>query len=691
MVHLGSKQGPIEAKSLSSITTLASNPPKYPRNPTQQPLEPLVLYIVRVPGSRDVFLTPLKPATKSSISAEAIKSSLYYLHVSTEEDEAIRQTIEEERQAERQYAEENPTSQAGDLARLNNVRRKPVPGGGGVSAAQTENTPPPPLPQRPPLQVGQDGMGPGVSQGNMAGSPHRPRSGGNHTDGAGDFTEPRKPLVPRRPLPQLPNDSDQGLSPVSHVNRDPSPRRWSAAPVSPATPVPSGLRAEQLDTSTGRFSLDSRRPEILSGTNSPREGGRTPTNFLQRPSQPATSRRSFDGPRDNGIPRFHVTLIRRDPSYGSQWNVGTISNQESASLGDDSSIDLEISTPAYKNFARQDEPLSLAELGINLPSAMQNRSNSSLPVPQIPSEPSSRKSSAAPVPLKFTRRVSLLPAYRSHHRFSSSNDSNDPTSARDQSPIKSPTAKTKGVYTFTSLWNGTCAFSMSVNGRSLKCKHTIAEPSSNFTTGGQSASPTMTAAELRFNLPAFPSTNTAANRGRHRADKPRQYHQFQQQEQQPRPPFARNNNDRPGSSGSEAGDKRISISNFFHPPPKHQDRSQSHSPSRFRAHFQNHHHNNNNQHPRPPPQPPRPQISALNTNLPNHQSHNSNNNATPDPFTSPDHDPDRLDLGLARERAGGGLRGKSAKLGKLIINDEGQKMLDLVVAACMGVWWKYYE
>lgn len=55
-----------------------------------------------------------------------------------------------------------------------------------------------------------------------------------------------------------------------------------------------------------------------------------------------------------------------------------------------------------------------------------------------------------------------------------------------------------------------------------------------------------------------------------------------------------------------------------------------------------------------------------------------------------DSDEDRLDLSLARENAGGGLRGKSAKLGKLVIEDEGIKMLDLVVAACMAVWWRGY-
>lgn len=52
MAQVASGQGPVEARSLSSITAIASNPPAYPRNPTQQPLDPLVLYIVRVPGSR---------------------------------------------------------------------------------------------------------------------------------------------------------------------------------------------------------------------------------------------------------------------------------------------------------------------------------------------------------------------------------------------------------------------------------------------------------------------------------------------------------------------------------------------------------------------------------------------------------------------------------------------------------------
>lgn len=50
-----------------------------------------------------------------------------------------------------------------------------------------------------------------------------------------------------------------------------------------------------------------------------------------------------------------------------------------------------------------------------------------------------------------------------------------------------------------------------------------------------------------------------------------------------------------------------------------------------------------------------------------------------------------IDLSLGQERAGGGLYGKRAKLGKLIIDDLGLRMLDLTVAANMALWWRAYE
>jgi hypothetical protein len=51
----------------------------------------------------------------------------------------------------------------------------------------------------------------------------------------------------------------------------------------------------------------------------------------------------------------------------------------------------------------------------------------------------------------------------------------------------------------------------------------------------------------------------------------------------------------------------------------------------------------------------------------------------------------KLDLSLGQERAGGGFGGKQAKLGKLIVHPDGVAMLDLLVAANIGLWWRAWE
>ena len=82
------------------------------------------------------------------------------------------------------------------------------------------------------------------------------------------------------------------------------------------------------------------------------------------------------------------------------------------------------------------------------------------------------------------------------------------------------------------------------------------------------------------------------------------------------------------------------------------------------------------------------------------KKHSSSSLQTPDPaslssangyFASKIELEDRLDLTLGQEHAGGGFGGKQAKLGKLIISNEGLLMLDLVVAANMALWWRVYE
>jgi len=69
----------VQADSLSPIMNLADHPPQY-INPNAPVLSSLILYIVRVPGSQDLFLTTLHPL-QSTVTAEDINACLYYIHI----------------------------------------------------------------------------------------------------------------------------------------------------------------------------------------------------------------------------------------------------------------------------------------------------------------------------------------------------------------------------------------------------------------------------------------------------------------------------------------------------------------------------------------------------------------------------------------------------------------------------------
>jgi len=76
--------------------------------------------------------------------------------------------------------------------------------------------------------------------------------------------------------------------------------------------------------------------------------------------------------------------------------------------------------------------------------------------------------------------------------------------------------------------------------------------------------------------------------------------------------------------------------------------------------------------------------------------HGSSDHSLPDSDTPGDlpgyfDERGNIDLALGQERAGGGFHGKSAKLGKLIIEDMGLRMLDLTVATNLALWWRAYE
>jgi hypothetical protein len=170
-----------------------------------------------------------------------------------------------------------------------------------------------------------------------------------------------------------------------------------------------------------------------------------------------------------------------------------------------------------------------------------------------------------------------------------------------------------------------CTFSNGVDGKSLKCRHSL--PTTSSTQGDTSAG----AAELRFNLPWSGL----------------------------RP--------RDGNRQAVAEADKLPISQLLGKSSKEQWRRsmQTFKPKNWQS---------------------RPHSSTITEGQPIPGSQHTGP-ISPEPGSDDD---GRLSLKLGREKAGGGFKGHSAKLGKLILEDEGLKMCDLVVGACMGVWWQHY-
>ncbi|RAL08087.1 uncharacterized protein BO97DRAFT_480818 [Aspergillus homomorphus CBS 101889] len=748
----GLPRGPVEARSLSSITAIASNPPAYPRNPAQKKLDPLVLYIVRVPGSRDVFLTPLKPPTKSSVSAEAINASLYYLHVATPEDEALLQEYEQEREEEAKLRKEvlggeaqPPLLADPHLARLNNVRRKPVPGAPNAPAATNAeaNVASPPLPARPlPTSWNsQEAQSPTPNPDTLQRPylPFRPSFPGTLPGDSSPITSPHilslddrdtglqlvtgdsmnvENARPHRHLPAVPQE-EPATSDAGQAKRS---NRWSAALSGYISRGQESWKGKYEALSSSRNSLDTRRPQIRPQIR-PHSAHGSPSRSYQgsparSPGQSPNRRPQERQTRE--APGFHITLIRRDPTHGSQWNVATISTPGL----DGSAFDIEISTPGYNRFLAQDEPFSLASLGLNLPktdgrppSLASFKLPASIPPGFLDPTPSPNPTSAAnspSQPRRFRRKLCVSRPYIQDEPRGGSLDLARSTldhgaSGSPSKPLPPGMSKLKsGYYTFTSPWNGICTFSTSVNGRSLKCKHMIPGPGVPHHTHSRSndshhhpfpasasaaqhpESPAITVAEIRFNTP-FQAGHLHQAPG-HSHVSPFALSQTTpfrdlanpQQFTPPGEPSYLTSPQTPTSATSTTS-KRNSLAQFLNPNTYTRPRARSGASTSSVGTSGGSGDRPHRQHAR------HPSTSSSTGSEPGgdlddpHEKENESSllrrRASED---------ERLDFSLARERAGGGMRGKSAKLGKLIIEDEGIKMLDLVVAACMAVWWRGY-
>ncbi|KAI1098027.1 hypothetical protein F4804DRAFT_325840 [Jackrogersella minutella] len=579
----------IEARSLASLNYLAANPPQYPKKPTEEKQDSIILYISRVPGTRDIILSTLKPQVKN-VTAEDVASSLYYVHLNTPEDEAL---IPPPGQTK---SSTSPRTSGESSRSTNQIPRKPVPGASSLSSRTDDAV------QQPPS--GKE------NQGNNAQTqpplirkpvlPARPTS--YQQPPASQFVSPSVPSQ-RKPLGPRPASSDSPernlpLSPIYDQPPDYYPRRSMEMP--PLPPRPS-----ELPDPHAAFLDPSRSPSPKSPTK-------------HRPFTP-----------------FSLTLIRRDPSSGQQWNIGKVASfqLESPELINDEkcrqpspSIMIHLETSGYAKFrGMPTHPPSemRASLDIRPGSAS---SASRLQIPDFNGPVPTTNAFERQVMMVYSKSFASTIRDAFHHRSPSNEDRPlSPTLLSQhgrhgsQGSIGSyggdfdggeapaitqpaPGLKPRG-YMFYSPWGGRCEFLTGNAGRSLKCRHVLP-------TYGGHVNPLVDGqddkhgghkpkgqpiSEIRFNLPSselFTEKRSTEGGARTRDQLQSQFTRVLQKAQ-----------------GLDIDD-----------------------------------------------------------------------------------DPDwHLDLSLGREKAGGGNRGKRAKMGKLIVFEEGLKMMDLVVAANVGVWWTAWE
>ncbi|KAL1639053.1 hypothetical protein SLS58_008382 [Diplodia intermedia] len=469
----------------------------------------------------------------------------------------------------------------------------------------------------------------------------------------------RKPV--RRPLPSLPHDAPvPALSASDSIKRKPvlptpplsikidSENLDGAQPHQPVQPtIPSGPISHRRGRSTElpgmqqenlRPSLPNRRWSAQPPARAPsprrpkaelpfwmQDQPRRRKSPAREPESPYSSKPSLEGRPESGLfspgaaesgQSMSLTLIRRDPASGAQWNVGKVKDPPGFEIYSDNlgrpvqervrkpaaPLYIDINNPGYSKFLFNPDMSSprISEDSVNSLRSGQAGSRNSFQSPTLPTS----------VDTTFRRRMwyegSRYTADYFGHKKTLSNESNlvVPGSSPfgDRSPVEEvdgqrrigmgPQERRSGYrgYVFESPWNGRCEFVTGGAGDSLKCRHIL--PVTNAAIQSPEA---VTVSELRFNLPTMrgQSTNT-----------------------------------------EERTSKRAS---FLH-------RKQT------------------------------PSVSSLGPSAQDILGGVAN-----------------LDLSLGLEYAGGGFGGKQAKLGKLIIRDEGLKMMDLVVAANMSLWCRAYE
>ena len=517
------------------------------------------------------------------------------------------------------------------------------------------------------------------------------------------------PEPPSRPAPQFPPQAEN----LAAMRRPMGPR------LPTGLPIPEELASHPGTVPTSNRPITPTDQTLYTPTsNVPRPGDGILSPTVTRARAPSTSKLAATIP-------FTLTLIRRDPSTNLQWNVGKISSFETniptpesahPDLGEDTPvaeqpppiatqlIDIHLETSGYAKYRgmpsraniealRPTSPQSFARTLQGLGSSSTSASGS---LGSLGSSGSPQKQimgvAHREVEEGFHRQVvmaytkswtsGLKGAFKRHSRSASTASATmgdlpghtrhgssstigsadmSPNEHQNQNPQSPPPAggghnrqesiggggggqlitqpgpnlRPKG-YVFLSPWLGRCEFRTGSTGRSLKCRHILDEHS-----GGLNQITQIDPAKLAQSVRDAPTI------GQSRGDsitsaitgaKPVSELRFNlPSASEPRSPGAGTGGDiySPGHAGGGSS-KRHRFSKFLGLQPPSSEEEEEY-------------------------------------------------------FDDGDGGGDPFDMALGREDAGGGSRGKRAKLGKLIIHDEGLKMLDLVVAANMGVWWNTWE
>ncbi|RGP78999.1 hypothetical protein FLONG3_2905 [Fusarium longipes] len=560
----------MEARSLTALNNLAGNPPQYPINPAQERQDPLTLYISRVPGTRDVILSPFKPQLKN-VTAEDVASCLYYVHY-------------ELPSLEGPPLQDEGNRSSSDESSSRNIKRKPVPGGARpLTPPATDHLP---VPDQDPTRKR------GLSVNSTFDPRQQPSTRYAHE------SEEQSPVLPPRPtnIPRIQTPEPSITRSSGSITRKPvGPQKLpGSAPglenQHPLPPVPGPYPA------AADF-------ERMLGTSRP------PPNRNNHNRSPSP-KKSYEGKQP-----FKLALIRRDPSTGNQWNVGHISSfqTEAPPLDQDDVNPLFGSVPPVAQPPNSGNPpinVQIETLGYGKFRGMPARRSFDAGPGVDTTQPKdggvvlSRQVAMGYAKSWTTNWREMLQdgAGRGHGRQGSVGSVDSVEASSPVEPAISmqpgPGLRPRG-YIFTSPWNGRCEFRTGAAGRSLRCYHILHDDRSNnplaeFSQGQvQGGGGGMAMSELRFNLPTAELFKSAEGREEVK--------------------------------------------------------------TQLQGHF--------------------------NKLLRRDERGDTYDDGTVSPF----------DINLGREKAGGGNRGKRAKLGKLIIYPDGLKMLDLLVSANMGLWWQAWE